>query len=102
MNRSSNLLVSKNIIYAIALLGLIFGVFTVTIDLTNLGIRLEVGKILPFLVLICNFITAVVLIVDVFKNNLSAKYLWTIGFLLTGCVAGVFYLMNRERNLAGK
>lgn len=102
MNRSSNLLVSKNIIYPIALFGLIFGVFTVTIDLTSLGIPLQLSKILPFLALICNFIIAVVLIVDVFKNNLSAKYLWTIGFLLTGSIAGVFYLMNRERNLAGK
>ncbi|KMQ71758.1 hypothetical protein [Chryseobacterium koreense] len=99
---TSDLLVSKNMLYPIALFGLIFGIVTVTFDLRSLGIPLAMGMVLPFLALICNFITVAVLIVDVFKNNLSAKYLWTLAFLFAGCIAGVFYLMNRTLYLPMK
>ncbi|UOE40656.1 hypothetical protein MTP09_12220 [Chryseobacterium suipulveris] len=96
------LIIQKNKLYPIALIGLIFTLFTITIDLTSLGVPKEFGSVFPVLGLAATFITVVVLIVDVFKNNFSSKYLWTLGFLLTGCIAGLYYLMNREKLMAGK
>ena len=94
---NSNLLFPKNILVPIAIFGLLFTVFSVTFYLSSLGIPVEASKILIYLGMACNFITAIILIVDVFKNSISAKYLWTLAFLLTGCFAGLYYLLNREK-----
>lgn len=96
----NNLLLPKNILLLIAIVGLLFTVFSVTIDLSSLGLPIETSKLLIYVGMACNFITVIVLIVDVFKNNLSSKYLWTLGFLLTGCFAGLYYLINREKFLS--
>ena len=91
------LLLPKNLLYPVALFGLIFSIITVSFDFTNYGISLEAGKFLTYFAILCSFVTVVVLIVDVFKNNLSSKYLWTLAFLISGCIAGLYYLMNREK-----
>ena len=95
----SPLIISKNILFPIALFGLVFTLFSVTFDLTHFRIPRQAGNAFTYLALICSFITVIVLIIDVFKNNLSTKYLWTLGFLLTGCIAGLYYLMNRDKFL---
>lgn len=94
------LLIPKNILFPVAVFGLIFTVCTINIDLTSFGLPLEAGKILTYTALLCNFITVIVLIVDVFKNNLSTKYLWTLGFLFSGCIGGVYYLLKRDSFLS--
>ena len=96
---NSDLLLPKKVLFPVALFGLILGMFTITFDFNAFGIPEEVGKILPYLALICNFTTVVVLLIDIFRNNLSTKYLWSLGFLLTGCLAGLYYLMNRDKYL---
>jgi hypothetical protein len=94
---NSPLLIPKNILIPVAIFGLLFTVFFVTFDLSSLGIPLEASKLLIYLGMACNFFTVIILIVDVFKNNVSTKYLWTLAFLLTGCFAGLYYLLNREK-----
>lgn len=91
------LLLPQNILFPIAVLGLLFGFFTISVDLTHLGIPLAASQLFMYVGLICNFVTVVVLIIDVFKNNVSGKYLWTLAFLLLGCISGLYYLMNREK-----
>ena len=93
----SDLLIPKNILLPIALAGFIFTFFTITFDLTMYGISLETGRILIYLGIVCNFITAIVLIIDVFKNEISAKFLWTLAFLFLGGIAGLYYLLNRDK-----
>ncbi|MCP2039099.1 hypothetical protein [Chryseobacterium sp. HSC-36S06] len=95
-----DLLISKNVLFPVAVFGLIFTVCTITFDLTPFGLPLEAGKILTYTAVLCNFVTVIVLIVDVFKNNLSTKYLWTLGFLFSGCIAGVYYLLKRDSYLS--
>lgn len=94
---NSSLLIPKNILLPLAIIGLLFTVFSVTIDLSSLGLPIETSKLLIYLGVACNFITVIILIVDVFKNNLSSKYLWTLAFLLSGCFAGLYFLLNREK-----
>lgn len=93
----TKLLIPENILFPIALFGVIFTVFTVSFDLTTFGIPLAAGKVLTLIAVLCSFITAVVLIIDVFKNNVSAKYFWTLGLLFTGGIAGLIYLMKRNK-----
>lgn len=93
----TKLLIPQNILFPIALFGAIFTVFTLSFDLTNFGIPLAAGKFVTLIAVLCSFITAVVLIIDVFKNNVPAKYLWTLGLLFTGGIVGVIYLMNRNK-----
>lgn len=96
----NELLIPKNILYPIAVFGIILTVFTVSFDLTSLGISLEAGKILTYIALLCNFITAAVLIIDVFKNNNAAKFLWALAFLFFGSLAGYIYLRKRDGNVS--
>ena len=92
----NDLLISKNILYWLVLFGIIFTVFSVSFDLTSFGISLQAGKVLTYVAVLCNFIVAVVLIIDVFKNQNPSKLLWTLGFLLFGALVGYFYLRNRD------
>lgn len=96
---NSQLFIPKNILFPVAIFGLLFTVFSVTIDLTSLGLPMETSKLLIYLGITCNFFTVIILIVDVFKNHLSSRYLWTLAFLLSGCFAGLYYLINREKYL---
>lgn len=91
-----NLMISKNILYPLAVFGLIFMVFAVTIDFTSFNMPVDIKLILIYAGLFANFFTAVILIIDVFKNNLSTKYIWTLSFLLVGSLSGLFYLKNRK------
>ncbi len=91
----------RNILFPIAVSGLFFTLFTIGIDMTHLGIPLAAGRFFEWVGLIASFITVVVLIVDVFKNNVNGKYLWTLAFLLLGCMSGLYYLMNRKKWVMG-
>lgn len=92
----NDLLISPSILYWLVLFGIIFTVFSVSFDLTSFGISLEKGKILSYVAVLCNFIVAIVLIIDVFKNHNPSRFLWTLGFLLFGAFVGYFYLRNRD------
>ncbi|MDN3605403.1 hypothetical protein [Kaistella yonginensis] len=96
----SDLLISKKILYPIAIFGLVFTAFSVTLNLESLGIPFDMGLILIYSGLFANFLASVILIVDVFKNNLSSKYIWTLSFLFLGALSGLFYLRNRDQYLA--
>ena len=90
----TNLLIPENTLFLLALFSAIFTVFTITIDVTSFGIPLEFGRFITYIALLCGFLVAVVLIVDVFRNDISAKYLWTLGFLISGGITGLFYLRS--------
>lgn len=96
---TTNLLISKNLLFPLIIFGFLFTFFSITFDVSAFGIPLVFGKILQILGLIANFIVAIVLIVDVFKNTVSAKYLWTFGFLIFAPIVGYFYVRNRESYL---
>lgn len=95
----TKLLIPENILFPLIIFGFLFTFFSITFDVSSFGIPLFFGKILQILGLIANFIVAVVLIVDVFKNNVPAKYLWTFGFLIFAPIVGYFYVRNRENYL---
>lgn len=92
----TNLLIPKNALFTLIAFGFLFNFFRISFDLTSLGIPLSVGQIISSLGLLASFIATIVLIVDVFKNNVNGKYLWTLGFLLSGGFIGYFYLRSRD------
>ena len=94
------LLVPQNALYVLILLSFIFTFFKITFDFTSFGIPLEWGKILIFVGLAASFIVSVVLIVDVFKNNVNGKYLWTLAFFMSAGLLGYFYLRSRDYYLS--
>jgi len=93
----TKLLIPADFLLILALFGAIFTFFTISFDLTNFGIPLEAGKFITYIALLCSFIVALILIADVFKNNVPRKYLWTLGFLLSGGITGIFYLRSRNK-----
>ena len=93
----TKLLIAANTLIPLALFSAVFTVFTITIDVTSFGIPLEIGRSITYFALLCSFLVALVLIVDVFKNNIPGKYLWTLGFLLSGGITGIFYLRSRSK-----
>ena len=95
----TKLLLPENILFPLIIFGFLFTFFSITFDVSSFGIPLIFGKTLQILGIAANFIVAVVLIVDVFKNNVSAKYLWTFGFLIFAPIVGYFYVRNRESYL---
>lgn len=95
----SKLLLPENMLFPLIVFGFLFTFFFITFDVSAFGIPLVFGKILQIIGLIANFIVAIVLIVDVFKNNVSAKYIWTFGFLIFAPIVGYFYVRNRESYL---
>ena len=94
------LLLPKNILYTLIAIGFLFNFFRVSFDLRSLGIPLMVGNFLSYVGLLASFVATVVLIVDVFKNNINARYLWTLGFLFSGGLMGFFYLRSRDYYLS--
>ena len=94
------LLVPQNALYVLILLSFIFTFFNITLDITSFGIPLEWGRILVVIGLAASFVVSVVLIVDVFKNNVNGKYLWTLAFFMSAGLLGYFYLRSRDHYLS--
>ena len=92
----TNLLIPKNALFTLIAVGFLFNFFRISFDLTSLGIPLVAVQVISSLGLLASFIATIVLIVDVFKNNVNGKYLWTMAFLLSGGLIGFFYLRGRD------
>lgn len=93
------LLVPQNALYLLILLSFIFTFFNITVDIASVGIPLEWARILVVVGLAASFVVSVVLIVDVFKNNVNGKYLWTLAFFMSAGLLGYFYLKSRDHYL---
>ncbi len=94
------LLVPQKSLYLLILLSFIFTFFNITLDITSVGIPLEWGRILVVIGLAASFVVSVVLIVDVFKNDVNGKYLWTLAFFMSAGLLGYFYLRSRDHYLS--
>ena len=94
------LLVPQNALYLLILLSFIFTFLNITFDITSVGIPLEWGRILVVVGLAASFVVSVVLIVDVFKNDVNGKYLWTLAFFMSAGLLGYFYLRSRDHYLS--
>ena len=94
------LLVPQNALYLLILLSFIFTFFNITLDITSVGIPVEWCRILIVVGLAASFVVSVVLIVDVFKNDVNGKYLWTLAFLMSAGLLGYFYLRSRDHYLS--
>ena len=94
------LLVPQNALYLLILLSFIFTFFNITFDIASFGIPLEWGRIMAAVGLAASFVVSVVLIVDVFKNNVNGKYLWTLAFFMSAGLFGYFYLRSRDHYLS--
>ncbi|MEC5157887.1 hypothetical protein [Chryseobacterium sp. MP_3.2] len=91
------LLIAEKLLYFLAVFGALFTVFSVTVDFSSLGFPRSSDKIIIYVGLLCSFVTALILIADVFKNNIDSKYKWTLGFLVFGGILGLFYLRFRDQ-----
>lgn len=94
------LLVPQNALYLLILLSFIFTFFNITFDIASFGVPLEWGRILVVIGLAASFVVSVVLIVDVFKNDVNGKYLWTLAFFMSAGLLGYFYLRSRDHYLS--
>ena len=94
------LLVPQNALYLLILLSFVFTFFNITFDIASFGVPLKWGRILVDVGLTASFVVSVVLIVDVFKNNVNGKYLWTLAFFMSAGLLGYFYLRSRDHYLS--
>lgn len=92
----NELFIPINVLYTLIAVGFLFNFFRISFDLESLGIPLMVGNVFSYLGLLASFIATIILIIDVFKNNVNGKYLWTFAFLFSGGLIGFFYLRSRD------
>lgn len=95
------LLLPLNMVYLLILVGFAFSFFTISFDVPALGVPPKVGSLLVYVGLISSFAASVILIIDVFSNNVNGKYLWTVAILFSGGLIGFFYLRGRNYYLKG-
>ena len=96
----TKLLIPENILYLLALFSAIFTLITLSFDFSHWGIPFLSENFLTYIALLCSFAVAFILIYDVFKNNIPGKFLWIVGFLISGGITGLFYLRNRSKYFA--
>lgn len=93
------LLIPKNIILPISILGLILTVIGTLMKLNHWNF----GAITPNMILgvstIFSLIALFVVIIDITRNPLKNKFLWIVPLFFTGNIVTIIYLINREAHL---
>lgn len=99
--KEQKLLISESLLYAVALIGALFTIITVTLDAAVLGWDIPQNLFL-FVGSFCTLMAILVAAADVFRNQIKNKALWLVTFVIFGGLGVLYYLYNRKRFLAKK
>ena len=93
------LLIPKNIILPISILGFIFTVIGTLLKLSHWSFGIFTPNLVLSISIVFTLLAIFVVLLDIIKNPIKNKFLWIIPLLFVGNIVSMIYLMNREAHL---
>ena len=93
------LLIPKNIILPISILGFIFTVIGTLLKLSHWSFGIFTPNLVLSISMVFLLFAIFVVLLDIIKNPIKNKFLWIIPLLFVGNIVAMIYLMNREAHL---
>ena len=93
------LLIPKNIILPISILGFIFTVIGTLLKLSHWSFGIFTPNLVLSISMVFLLFAIFVVLLDIIKNPIKNKFLWIIPLLFVGNIVSMIYLMNRESHI---
>ena len=93
------LLIPKNIILPISILGFIFTVIGTLLKLSHWSFGIFTPNLVLSMSIVFSLLSIFVVLLDIIKNPIKNKFLWIIPLLFVGNIVSMIYLMNRESHI---
>ena len=93
------LLIPKNIILPISILGFIFTVIGTLLKLSHWSFGIFTPNLLLSISIVFTLLAIFVVLLDIIKNPIKNKFLWIIPLLFVGNIVSMIYLINRESHI---
>ena len=93
------LLITKNIILPISILGFIFTVIGTLLKLSHWSFGIFTPNLVLSISIVFTLLAIFVVLLDIIKNPIKNKFLWIIPLLFIGNIVAIIYLMNRESHI---
>ena len=93
------LLIPKNIILPISILGFIFTVIGTLLKLSHWSFGIFTLNLVLSMSIVFSLLSIFVVLLDIIKNPIKNKFLWIIPLLFVGNIVSMIYLMNRESHI---
>ena len=97
--KTYHLLIPKNIILPISILGFIFTVIGTLLKLSHWSFGIFTPNLVLSISIVFTLLAIFVVLLDIIKNPIKNKFLWIIPLLFVGNIVAMIYLMNREAHL---
>lgn len=97
--KTYQLLIPKNIILPISILGLVSTFLGTLFKLSHWHFGFITPNILLSISIIFSLLSVFVVLLDITKNQIKNKILWIIPLLFIGNLVSIIYLINREAHL---
>ena len=97
--KTYHLLIPKNIILPISILGFIFTVIGTLLKLSHWSFGIFTPNLLLSISIVFTLLAIFVVLLDIIKNPLKNKFLWIIPLLFVGNIVSMIYLINRESHI---
>ena len=93
------LLIPKNIILPISILGFIFTVIGTLLKLSHWSFGIFTPNLVLSISIVFTLLAIFVVLLDIIKNPIKNKFLWIIPLLFVGNIISIIYLINRESHI---
>ena len=93
------LLIPKNIILPISILGFIFTVIGTLLKLSHWSFGIFTPNLVLSISIVFTLLAIFVVLLDIIKNPIKNKFLWIVPLFFTGNIVTIIYLINREVHL---
>ena len=97
--KTHHLLIPKNIILPISILGFIFTVIGTLLKLSHWSFGIFTPNLVLSISIVFSLFAIFVVLLDIIKNPIKNKFLWIIPLLFAGNIVSMIYLINREAHL---
>ena len=94
-----HLLIPKNIILPISILGFIFTVIGTLLKLSHWSFGIFTPNLVLSISIVFTLLAIFVVLLDIIKNPIKNKFLWIIPLLFLGNIISIIYLINRESHI---
>lgn len=93
------LLIPKNVILSISIIGLVFTLVGSLLKLSHWHIGVITPNILLSISIVFTLLSIFVVLLDIVKNPIKNKLMWIIPLFFVGNLVAIIYLINRETHL---
>ena len=93
------LLIPKNIILPISILGFIFTVIGTLLKLSHWSFGIFTPNLVLSISIVFTLLAIFVVLLDIIKNPIKNKFLWIVPLFFTGNIVTIIYLINRESHI---